>query len=109
VGCASCEIAAEIQANRVLMIDGVQRFEDSTIGSLRALEAKVMAGETAERLAEVVVEILGGAALIESSQRPNAHDAGFEYHLRLCMMFVIGGGTNDVLRGRIAHLLGLPK
>jgi alkylation response protein AidB-like acyl-CoA dehydrogenase len=102
-------IAAEIQATRLLMIDGVQRFEDPAIGALRALEAKVLAGETAERLAAVVVEILGGAALIESSWVPCADDAGFEYHLRLCMMFVIGGGTNDVLRGRIARLLGLPK
>jgi alkylation response protein AidB-like acyl-CoA dehydrogenase len=103
------EIAAEIQGTRALMIDGVQRSEDSTIGALRALEAKVMAGEVAERLAEVVLEILGSAALIESSPRPHGGDAGFEYHLRLCMMFVIGGGTNDVLRGRIAQLLGLPK
>jgi alkylation response protein AidB-like acyl-CoA dehydrogenase len=103
------DIAAEIQGTRVLMIDGVQRLEDSTIGSLRALEAKIMAGETAERLGEAVLDILGGAALIESSPRPDGGDAGFEYHLRLSMMFVIGGGTNDVLRGRMAHLLGLPK
>jgi hypothetical protein len=32
-----------------------------------------------------------------------------EYELRLSLMYVIGGGTNDIQRGLIARGLGLPR
>ena len=33
----------------------------------------------------------------------------FEYELRLSIMYVVGGGTNDIQRGLIARGLGLPR
>ena len=33
----------------------------------------------------------------------------FEYGLRLSIMYVVGGGTNDIQRGLIARGLGLPR
>jgi hypothetical protein len=33
----------------------------------------------------------------------------FEYGLRLSIMYVVGGGTNDIQRGLIARALGLPR
>jgi hypothetical protein len=32
----------------------------------------------------------------------------FEHGLRLSVMYVVGGGTNDIQRGLIARALGLP-
>ena len=41
---------------------------------------------------------------------PDAPGGGeFEYGLRLSIMYVVGGGTNDVQRGLIARGLGLPR
>jgi len=36
-------------------------------------------------------------------------DGAFEHGLRLSIMYVVGGGTNDIQRGLIARGLGLPR
>ena len=65
--------------------------------------AGVMGGELAEDFGEGILEILGPEAAL-SADVPGVPGSGaFEYGLRLSMMYVIGGGTNDVQRGLIAR------
>jgi hypothetical protein len=45
-----------------------------------------------------------------SSEVPGVPGGGaFEYGLRLSIMYVVGGGTNDIQRTLIARGLGLPR
>ena len=71
--------------------------------------AGVLGGELAEAFGEAMLDILGpGAAL--SGETPDVPGGGaFEYGLRLSIMYVVGGGTNDIQRGLIARGLGLPR
>lgn len=63
--------------------------------------AGVLGGELAEQFGEAALEILGPEAV--------SQDLPFEYGLRLSVMYVVGGGTNDVQRGIVARGLGLPR
>ncbi len=102
-------VAASVQAARALVFAGVQSADNAAIARLHVPEAKIIAGETAEALAEAALDILGPATLVRSEAFGSCSGAVFGYYLRLSMMYVIGGGTNDVLRGQIARALGLPK
>jgi hypothetical protein len=70
--------------------------------------AGVMGGDLAEKFGAATLSIFGPiAALASADGVPGA--GAFEYGLRQSIMFVVGGGTNDVQRGLIARGLGLPK
>ena len=69
--------------------------------------AGVLGGEIAEEFGEAALEILGPVAALR--EVPGTPDARFEYGLRLSVMYVVGGGTNDIQRGLIARGLGLPR
>ena len=55
--------------------------------------------------------IFGPAAALSGAGSENEIPGGgaFEYGLRQSIMYVVGGGTNDVQRGLIARGLGLPR
>jgi hypothetical protein len=56
-----------------------------------------------------MLDILGPQAAL-SADHPGVPGGGaFEYGLRLSIMYVVGGGTNDIQRGLIARALGLPR
>jgi hypothetical protein len=65
--------------------------------------------ETAARakLGETLLDILGPPGALSGPGVPGG--GAFEYGLRLSIMFVVGGGTNDIQRGLIARGLGLPR
>jgi alkylation response protein AidB-like acyl-CoA dehydrogenase len=96
-------VAVAIQATRALVAAAIGATGDANGGGrLEAPMAGVLGGETAEEFGEAVLEILGPrGALVDTGQ--------FEYALRLSVMYVVGGGTNDVQRGIIARFLGLPR
>ena len=102
-------LAAAIQATRVMVARGQAASEGSSAARLDAPIAKVMGGEVAEELARAAVEILGPDALLGTGVPCVPGDGWFDYGLRLSPMYVIGGGTNDILRGEIARSLGLPR
>ncbi|WP_116916753.1 acyl-CoA dehydrogenase family protein [Williamsia muralis] len=95
--------AVAIQATRALVVAAIGATGDGNGGGrLEAPMAGVLGGETAEEFGEAALDILGPrGALADTGQ--------FEYALRLSVMYVVGGGTNDVQRGIIARLVGLPR
>jgi alkylation response protein AidB-like acyl-CoA dehydrogenase len=76
---------------------------------LAAPMAGVLGGELAERFGEAVLDILGPDAALSESVPGVPGGGAFEYGLRLSVMYVVGGGTNDIQRGIISRGLGLPR
>ena len=74
---------------------------------LAAPMAAVFGGELAETFGEALLDLLGPAAALSGPGAPGG--GAFEYELRLSIMYVVGGGTNDIQRGIIARGLGLPR
>jgi alkylation response protein AidB-like acyl-CoA dehydrogenase len=101
------EIAVAIQATRALVSAAIDATGQGRGARLEAPMAGVLGGEIAEAFGEAVLDILGPEGALESLAA--APDAAFEYGLRLSVMYVVGGGTNDVQRGLIARGLGLPR
>jgi alkylation response protein AidB-like acyl-CoA dehydrogenase len=100
-------LAVGIQATRALVAAAIDATAKGGGARLEAPMAGVLGGELAEEFGEATLEILGAKAALEAV--PGAPDAGFEYGLRLSVMYVVGGGTNDIQRGLIARALGLPR
>jgi alkylation response protein AidB-like acyl-CoA dehydrogenase len=94
------ELAVTLQANRALVAAAIGATASGGGARLEAPMAGVLGGELAEAFGEAMLDILG----------PRAALAGpFEQGLRLSVMYVVGGGTNDIQRGLIARGLGLPR
>ena len=120
------ELAAALQANRVLAAaalgasagqadtpaaDDTPAVAGASIAAdgarLAAPMAAVFGGELAETFGEALLDLLGPAAALSGPGAPGG--GAFEYELRLSIMYVVGGGTNDIQRGIIARGLGLPR
>ena len=103
------EVAVTLQASRALVAAAIGATAAGRGARLEAPMAGVLGGELAEAFGEAMLDILGpGAAL--SGETPDVPGGGaFEYGLRLSIMYVVGGGTNDIQRGLIARGLGLPR
>ncbi len=76
-----------------------------------AAMAGVMGGDLAEDFGEATLGIFGPSAALSGDGTNEAIPGGgaFEYGLRQSIMYVVGGGTNDVQRGLIVRGLGLPR
>ncbi|MBW0101046.1 acyl-CoA dehydrogenase family protein [Pseudonocardia sp. KRD291] len=102
-------LAAGIQATRALVTAATAAGGGAP---LEAAMAGVLGGELAEDFGEATLEIFGPAAALSSAAIGTVDVPGggsFEYGLRLSIMYVVGGGTNDIQRGLIARGLGLPR
>jgi alkylation response protein AidB-like acyl-CoA dehydrogenase len=93
-------LAVRVQATRALVGAAVAAMGRGGGARLEAPMAAVLGGQLAEDFGEAVLEILGPAAALSGA---------YEYGLRLSIMYVVGGGTNDVQCGLIARGLGLPR
>ena len=95
----------ELQGLRALVAhatkaDGVEAYVTASM-------AGVFGGELAESYAETLLDVLGPSALLDD---PSVIGGGHVQHLlRQSVMYVVGGGTNDIQRGLIARSLGLPR
>ncbi|MFJ3212569.1 acyl-CoA dehydrogenase family protein [Streptomyces flaveolus] len=105
------ELAVGVQATRALVSSAIRSTSENsaTTSRLAAPMAGVMGGELAERFGEAVLDILGPDAALSASVPGVPGGGSFEYGLRLSVMYVVGGGTNDIQRGMIARGLGLPR
>ncbi|HLN05278.1 MAG TPA: acyl-CoA dehydrogenase family protein [Acidimicrobiales bacterium] len=101
-------LAVSLQATRALVVAATNATARAD-ARLEAAMAGVMGGELAEDFGEGILEILGPEAALSAGEPGVPGGGAFEYGLRLSMMYVIGGGTNDVQRGLIARALGLPR
>jgi alkylation response protein AidB-like acyl-CoA dehydrogenase len=105
------DLAVRVQATRALVTAAVQA-NSSDIGAMfDAAMAGVMGGDLAEDFGEATLAIFGPAAALRGGAGDDDIPGGgaFEYGLRQSIMYVVGGGTNDVQRGLIARGLGLPR
>jgi alkylation response protein AidB-like acyl-CoA dehydrogenase len=103
------ELAVTLQASRALAAAAIGATAAGGGTRLEAPMAAVLGGELAEAFGEAMLDILGPEAAL-SGDNPQVPGGGaFEYGLRLSIMYVVGGGTNDIQRGLIARALGLPR
>ena len=103
------ELAVTLQANRALVAAAIAATASGGGARLEAPMAGVLGGELAEAFGETMLDILGPRAAL-SGEVPGTPGGGtFEHGLRHSVMYVVGGGTNDIQRGLIARGLGLPR
>jgi len=103
------ELAVTLQANRALVAAAIGATATGGGARLEAPMAGVLGGELAEQFGEAMLDLLGPAAALAGDQPGVLGGGAFEYGLRLSIMYVVGGGTNDIQRGLIARALGLPR
>jgi alkylation response protein AidB-like acyl-CoA dehydrogenase len=102
-------LAVRLQATRVLVAAAITATTGGRGAALEAPMAGVLGGELAEEFGEAVLGLLGPEAALAEPHDGSPFPRTLEYQLRLSLMYVIGGGTNDVQRGLIARGLGLPR
>jgi alkylation response protein AidB-like acyl-CoA dehydrogenase len=95
------ELAARLQAARILVNRSVRATAGGGGARLEAPMAKIVGAEVHEALCEAALEILGPRAALAGSP--------FEVGVRLAIKDVVGGGTNDIQRNLIARHIGLPR
>ncbi|MCL2735176.1 MAG: acyl-CoA dehydrogenase family protein [Propionibacteriaceae bacterium] len=101
------ELASSLQALRALVAAAISATAQGAGARFEAPMAGVLGGELSEEFGEAMLDILGPAV---ASSGPGAPGGGeVEHSLRLSIMYVVGGGTNDIQRGLIARGLGLPR
>ncbi len=105
------DLAVRVQATRALVTAAVQASSSEIGAMFDAAMAGVMGGDLAEDFGEATLALFGPAAALSAGPGENTIPGGgaFEYGLRQSIMYVVGGGTNDVQRGLIARGLGLPR
>lgn len=103
------DLAVRLQAGRVLVRSAIKAIDENSGSGLEAPLAAVAGGELAEFFGNKLVELLGPSALLESDASGSVGSGAFAYHLQQASKSVIGGGTNDILRGIIGRTLGLPR
>ena len=108
---AITDLAVRVQATRALVTAAVQASSTDIGAMFDAAMAGVMGGDLSEDFGEATLAIFGPAAALSGGVGENDIPGGgaFEYGLRQSIMYVVGGGTNDVQRGLIARGLGLPR
>ncbi|QLL09793.1 acyl-CoA dehydrogenase family protein [Mycobacterium vicinigordonae] len=104
------DLAVRVQATRALVNAAVQASSTDIGAMFDAAMAGVMGGDLAEDFGEATLSIIGpGAALSGDGDNDIPGGGAFEYGLRQSIMYVVGGGTNDIQRGLIARGMGLPR
>lgn len=105
------DLAVRLQATRALVTAAVQASSTDIGAMFDAAMAGVMGGDLAEDFGEATLAIFGPAAALsgDAAEIDIPGGGAFEYGLRQSIMYVVGGGTNDVQRGLIARGLGLPR
>jgi alkylation response protein AidB-like acyl-CoA dehydrogenase len=105
------DLAVRVQATRALVTAAVQASSSDIGAMFDAAMAGVMGGDLSEDFGEATLAIFGPDAALRGGRAEGGIPGGgaFEYGLRQSIMYVVGGGTNDVQRGLIARGLGLPR
>jgi len=105
------DLAVRVQATRALVAAAVQASSTDIGAMFDAAMAGVMGGDLSEDFGEATLAIFGPAAALSGGAGGQEVPGGgaFEYGFRQSIMYVVGGGTNDVQRGLIARGLGLPR
>ena len=93
------DMAAEIEAAHWMVYHGAWRVDQGTLDAATAARVKLIASETALRVSEQAIRILGGAGIMRDSPVGRFH--------RDALVYVIGEGTSEIQRNIIARDLEL--
>jgi alkylation response protein AidB-like acyl-CoA dehydrogenase len=103
------ELAARLQAARVLVNASVRATSAGGGARLEAPMAKIIASQLHEDFAEAALRIFGPAAALGETVPGVPGRGAFEWNLRYSIMQVVGGGTIDIQRNLVARSLGMPR
>lgn len=92
------DMSADIEAAKWLVYYGAWRVDQGSLDSGTAARVKLIATETAVRVSEHAIRILGGAGIMREYPVGRIH--------RDALVYVIGEGTSDIQRNLIARDLG---
>ncbi len=93
------DMAADIEAAHWLVYHGAWRVDQGTLDAATAAKVKRVASETALRVSEQAIRILGGAGIMREYPVGRFH--------RDALVYVIGEGTSEIQRNIIARDLAL--
>ncbi|MBU6269757.1 MAG: acyl-CoA dehydrogenase family protein [Betaproteobacteria bacterium] len=91
-------MSADIEAARWLVYHGAWRVDQGTLDPATAARVKLVASETAVRVSEAAIRVLGGAGIMREYPVGRIH--------RDALLYVIGEGTSEIQRNIIARSLG---
>lgn len=103
-------LASATMTGRLLAEHSIEGMASSSQPLVDAAIAKVFGSELAQHLCETALDLLGGTALLGADAEHPPLDGRIEQLLRTSIMYVVGGGTNEIQRGLIAQRgLGLSR
>jgi hypothetical protein len=91
-------MAADIEAAHWLVYHGAWKVDRGELDPALAAKVKLVASETAVRVSESAIRILGGAGIMREYPVGRIH--------RDALLYVIGEGTSEIQRNIIARDLG---
>jgi alkylation response protein AidB-like acyl-CoA dehydrogenase len=103
------ELAARLQAARVLVRASVRATAAGGGARLEAPMAKIIASQLLEDFTEAALRIFGPSAALGEGVPGVPGRGAFEYNLRMSIMQVVGGGSIDIQRNLVGRALGLPR
>jgi alkylation response protein AidB-like acyl-CoA dehydrogenase len=103
------ELAARLQAARVLVRASVRATAAGEGARLEAPMAKIIASQLLEDFTEAALRIFGPSAALGENVPGVPGRGAFEYNLRMSIMQVVGGGSIDIQRNLVGRALGLPR
>ena len=98
IGHKLADMAADIEAAKWLVYHGAWKVDRGELDGALAAKVKLVASETAVRVSENAIRILGGAGIMREYPVGRIH--------RDTLLYVIGEGTSEIQRNIIARSLG---
>ncbi len=89
------DMAAEIDAARVMVHYGAWRVDTDSLDAATAAKVKLIASEMAVRVTESAIRVLGGAGIMREYPVGRFH--------RDALVYIIGDGTSEIQRNIIAR------
>jgi hypothetical protein len=104
------EMIAEVEVLKLLNYDVVQKMTKGLPVWAEASTVKVYGSELNMRISNNLLEIMGPYGQVQRSDRWAPADGVVEEHFRDDLIFIFGGGANEVQRDIIAMVgLGMPR
>jgi alkylation response protein AidB-like acyl-CoA dehydrogenase len=104
------QLAADLVTSRLLVAQSLAPTSTGHAQLALAAMAKVFASDLAQTVCESALDLLGPVALLGQGTTDVPADGDIELLLRSTIMFVVGGGSNEIQRNIIAQRgLGLGR